>query len=92
MSGGLLLTGATGFVGMEVLGRYLERSDRRIVVPVRAADDAAAAERVGAVLRGLFGTRARRYFHRVQPLAADLLEPFAESEMVLRLGLGQLKQ
>jgi long-chain acyl-CoA synthetase len=74
VSGELLLTGATGFVGMEVLGRYLERSDRRIIVPVRAADDAAAAERVGAVLRGLFGTRAPRYADRVDAVAADLLE------------------
>ena len=35
MSADLLLTGATGFVGMEVLGRYLERSDRHIITPVR---------------------------------------------------------
>lgn len=76
MTGELLLTGATGFVGMEVLGRYLERSsDREIIVPVRAADDAAAAERVGGILRGLFGGRARRYERRVHPLAADLLKP-----------------
>ncbi len=75
MSGGLLLTGATGFLGMEVLGRYLERSERTIILPVRAADDEAAAERVGAVLRGLFGIRARRYDRRVYPFAADLLEP-----------------
>jgi len=75
MSGELLLTGATGFVGMEVLGRYLERSERRIIVPVRASDDAAAAERVGSALRELFGTRARRYEPRVHALAADLLEP-----------------
>ena len=27
---GVLLTGATGFVGMELLARYLERSDRRV--------------------------------------------------------------
>ena len=46
VSGELLLTGATGFVGMEVLGRYLEHSDRRIIVPVRAVDDVAAVERV----------------------------------------------
>ena len=39
MSGRLLLTGATGFVGMEVLARYLERTDRDVVALVRAADD-----------------------------------------------------
>lgn len=31
MSGELLLSSATGFVGMEVLSRYLEGGDRRIV-------------------------------------------------------------
>jgi long-chain acyl-CoA synthetase len=75
MSGDLLLTGATGFVGMEVLGRYLERSDRRIVTPLRAADDAAASDRIRQVLRGLFGERATAYEHRVQALAADLTAP-----------------
>src|SRR5581483_500402 len=44
-SGDVLLTGATGFVGMEVLARYLERSRRRIVTLVRAADDRAGEHR-----------------------------------------------
>ena len=44
--GDVLLTGATGFVGMEVLERYVERSDRRIVTLVRAADDEAARARI----------------------------------------------
>jgi thioester reductase-like protein len=44
--GAVLLTGATGFVGMEVLRRLLERGDRRIHALVRAADDRAAAERL----------------------------------------------
>jgi long-chain acyl-CoA synthetase len=73
--GELLLTGATGFVGMEVLGRYLEQSNRRIITPVRASDDAAATERIRATLRGLFGVRARRYERRVQAIAADLTAP-----------------
>ena len=43
MSGGdVLLTGATGFVGMELVARYLERSDRDLITLVRAADDASA--------------------------------------------------
>jgi long-chain acyl-CoA synthetase len=73
--GDLLLTGATGFVGMEVLGRYLESSERRVITPVRAADDAAATERIRATLRGLFGVRARRYERRVEAIAADLTAP-----------------
>ncbi len=75
MSNELLLTGATGFVGMEVLERYLERTDRRVITLVRAADDGAARERVSAVLRDLFGLRARRYDRRVEAVAADLLAP-----------------
>jgi long-chain acyl-CoA synthetase len=73
--GDLLLTGATGFVGMEVLARYLERTDRRIVALVRAADDAAATERIEATLHGLFGIRGRRYRPRVQAFAAELTAP-----------------
>jgi long-chain acyl-CoA synthetase len=75
VSGDLLLTGATGFVGMEVLGRYLEGSDRCIITPVRAGDDGEASERMHTTLRGLFGIRARRYEGRVEAVAADLVKP-----------------
>jgi thioester reductase-like protein len=74
-SGELLITGATGFVGMEVLGRYLESSDQLIITPIRAVDDDAAAARIRATLRELFGIRARRYEGRVQAIAADLTQP-----------------
>ena len=47
----VLLTGATGFVGMELLARYLERTDREVVALVRASDDAAADERLRATLK-----------------------------------------
>ena len=39
----VFLTGATGFLGMEVLARLLEKGDRDVIALVRAADDAAAA-------------------------------------------------
>ena len=39
VKGSVLITGATGFVGMEVLARYLERSDRHLYALVRASDD-----------------------------------------------------
>jgi thioester reductase-like protein len=71
----VLLTGATGFVGMELLARYLERSDRRVVTLVRAASDDAARERIDAVLLNLFGRRAPQYAPRVVPIAGDLLSP-----------------
>ena len=47
MSGGVLLTGATGFVGMELLCRYLERGDRHVYALVRAGDAAEADARLG---------------------------------------------
>jgi thioester reductase-like protein len=43
--GAVLLTGATGFVGKEILDRFLARG-RDVYALVRAEDDAAAAERL----------------------------------------------
>jgi len=71
-SGDVLLTGATGFVGMELLARYLERSDRRIVALIRAPSDEAARARLDRVLFDLLGSRAARHRDRVQAFAADL--------------------
>ena len=71
----VLLTGATGFVGMELLARYLERTDRQIVTLVRARDDVAARARMDSVLANLFGAGARGYAGRVQAVAGDLLAP-----------------
>jgi thioester reductase-like protein len=73
--GELLLTGATGFVGMEVLARYIERGRRQIVTLVRAPDDAAAAARMDTVLVNLFGPDAERHRGRVQAIAADVTQP-----------------
>ncbi len=76
MSGdAVLLTGATGFVGMEVLARYLERDDREIVTLVRAADIREAQDRMAAVLRNLFGKDADRYAGRVRALPGELTAP-----------------
>lgn len=75
MSGEVLITGTTGFVGMEVLGRHLEAGERRVIAPVRARDDSEARERLRLTLRELFGIRARRYEGRVEAVAADLTEP-----------------
>src|ERR671925_379880 len=71
----VVITGVTGFVGMELLARYLERSERRVIAPVRAADDRAAADRIDGVLRELFGVTAGRYGERVEAVAADLTAP-----------------
>jgi thioester reductase-like protein len=73
--GAVLLTGATGFVGMELLARYLERTERPVFAIVRAQDDDAARERIEAVLANLFGDRAERYADRVTAVAGDLTAP-----------------
>ena len=73
--GTVLLTGATGFVGMELMARYLERSDRRIVTLIRARDNDAARERLDAVLTNLFGRGAGKHARRVEAVAADLTAP-----------------
>ena len=46
--GAVFLTGATGFVGREVLARFLERDDRHVFALVRASDDDEAAGRLPA--------------------------------------------
>jgi thioester reductase-like protein len=73
--GDVLLTGATGFVGMELLARYLERSDRGIVALVRADCDERARARIDAVLENLYGPGAREHRGRVRAIAADVTAP-----------------
>jgi len=46
--GAVLLTGATGFVGREILSRFLERDDCHVFALVRAENDAEAAGRLPA--------------------------------------------
>jgi nucleoside-diphosphate-sugar epimerase len=67
----VLLTGATGFLGMEVLARLLERSDHEVLCVVRAADRAAAEERLDGVLAKLYRD-ASPYRDRVHALPGDL--------------------
>ncbi|HEY2334301.1 MAG TPA: SDR family oxidoreductase [Solirubrobacterales bacterium] len=73
-SGGVLLTGATGFVGMELLARFLERTDRHVYALVRGADDRAAAARVERRLRSLFGA-GHPYAERVTAVRGDVTRP-----------------
>jgi thioester reductase-like protein len=46
--GAVFLTGATGFVGREILSRFLERDDRHVFALVRADNDDEAAGRLPA--------------------------------------------
>ena len=70
----VLLTGATGFLGMEVLARLLEGGERDVACLVRAADAAGAQERIDAVLAGLFDDPAP-WRERVRAVPGDLTRP-----------------
>jgi thioester reductase-like protein len=69
--GGVLITGATGFVGMELLSRYLERSEGPVYALIRAPDRAAAERRLRGVLISLYG-REDAYRDRVAPVPGDI--------------------
>jgi thioester reductase-like protein len=74
MSGVILLTGATGFLGMDALARLIERDREQIVVLVRARDDDGARERLDAVLARLYDELPAAAA-RVSAVRGDLLEP-----------------
>ena len=75
----VFLTGATGFLGMEVLARLLEAGDREVLALVRADDDAAAEQRLDGVLATLWDDPAP-YRDRVSAVRGELTQP--------ELGLG----
>ncbi|MDP2709656.1 MAG: SDR family oxidoreductase [Solirubrobacteraceae bacterium] len=74
----LLLTGSTGFVGMELLARLLRAPSpsprQRVVALIRATDDAAATRRLHDTLRSVFGS-VEPYASRVDAVAGDLELP-----------------
>ncbi len=73
--GAVLLTGATGFVGKEILDRFLDRG-RRVFALVRAEDDDAAARRLSphAHLTAVAGDIERPGLGLAEPAAARLAE------------------
>jgi thioester reductase-like protein len=71
IDGDVLLTGATGFLGMELLARYVQRTDRNVFALVRAADREQARARIDSALRLLFG-RADADQGRVIAIPADV--------------------
>src|SRR4051794_40781779 len=74
--GSILLTGATGFLGMEVLARLLEHDDREVLALVRAPDTAGAEARIDGVLRRLWRDGGPSEFReRVRAVPADLTRP-----------------
>ena len=70
----VLLTGATGFVGMHVLARYLERTEQHVYALVRGSSARDAEQRIARSLSLLFGER-HPYGDRVTALRGDLMRP-----------------
>ncbi len=70
----LLLTGATGFVGMAVLARLLEHTDRDVMVLVRASSQSQADARLNAVLGSMFDA-PEQHEGRVRAVCGDLTAP-----------------
>jgi thioester reductase-like protein len=73
MSGAILLTGATGFLGMDALARLIERGDA-VAVLVRADDDEAARVRLEQTLARLYDEPPAAAA-RVRAVRGDLLQP-----------------
>jgi thioester reductase-like protein len=71
----VLLTGATGFLGMGVLGRLVRQTDRDVIALVRAPDDDVAQDRLDTVIATLLAPGGRPRSGRVRGLAADLGQP-----------------
>lgn len=69
--GDVLITGATGFLGMELMARLLDDGDRRVWALVRSSSQAEAEGRVGATLASLVPS-PEAVAGRVIPVAGDL--------------------
>ena len=74
MKPAVFLTGATGFLGMEVLARLLEEGDRAVLALIRASDDAAADARLDDVVKTLWDNPAP-YRDRVTAVRGDVTAP-----------------
>jgi thioester reductase-like protein len=84
----VFLTGATGFLGMEVLARVLEQGDRDVVCLVRASDQAAAEARLEGVLATLWEDPAP-YRARARAVAGDVTRPGLGIEPAVRTSLAE---
>jgi thioester reductase-like protein len=71
VSSPVFLTGATGFLGMEVMARLLEKGERDVIALVRAADDVAAQERLEGILAKLWRDPSP-YRERARAVAGDV--------------------
>jgi thioester reductase-like protein len=75
MNDAILLTGGTGFLGMELIARLLDHDDGGdILLPVRAPDRAGAQARIEELLGRLYDTPPESA-QRLRPMPADLVSP-----------------
>ncbi|MFF8393078.1 amino acid adenylation domain-containing protein [Streptomyces sp. NPDC016172] len=72
--GTVLLTGATGFIGVHLLHELLARTSERVVCLIRATDRQSALERVEASLKH-YGLLDSTPLDRLVPLNGDLTRP-----------------
>jgi long-chain acyl-CoA synthetase len=72
--GAVLITGVTGFIGMAVLARWLERSERRVYALVRARGQEHASARLRSVVEHVTGD-PERYAARATAVPADIEQP-----------------
>ncbi len=70
----VLLTGATGFLGMKILADLLAHTDVRVLALVRAADDREASARIAHKLEMVLGSR-RGFAGRVRAIRGDVTLP-----------------
>jgi thioester reductase-like protein len=70
----VFLTGATGFVGMELLARYLERTDRTIYALVRGDSDEDAQARLDAAIGRMLPDPAP-FADRAIAVRGDVMRP-----------------
>ena len=88
--GAVLITGTTGFLGMEVLARYAERGDRDVFAVVRADSDEKARERMRATM-DTAGIPSGEGRDRVTAVRADIeadglgLDPARRAELAERV-------
>jgi thioester reductase-like protein len=84
----VLITGATGFLGMELLARLLQDGDRRVWALVRAASQGEAERRVRTTLASLVPD-PDAVAERVVPVAGDLMRDGLAIEPHLREELAE---
>jgi thioester reductase-like protein len=72
--GAILLTGATGFLGMELLARFLERTEKTLFALIRGADDEEADGRLMAAVSAVVPD-PERYRGRLVAVRGDVTLP-----------------